>query len=251
MVDRGDGRDRHWRRDGFFVFAADDSAVGAVGNGDGPLGRGGSRANSRLVVHERHGLQRIHLLYGQVRPTVGVGVESVHDCFEVEVASRGPTGGANLGNDFADADRLALRHSDGLKMVVGGDQAVAVFDLHPVTATPDVPANRADHAGVGRINTRSASCSVVLPPVELTGQPGQWAVAVTVGGTRIEDFERGVKAAGGRTGESGRSHRQPGGTVLAYCPDHRPVKEDHWRAGRLLGGRLCGVNDHGFGFRRG
>jgi len=72
-------------------------------------------------------------------------------------------------------DGVALLDGNSLQVVVGGDQPVAVVDLHAVATAPGVPANGPDHAGVGRVDPGAAGSREVLPPVELTRSSGQRA----------------------------------------------------------------------------
>src|SRR4029453_8055716 len=200
--------------------------------------RGDARSNSRLVVHHGDVLQRIDLPEGQICPAVGVGVQAVHDRLKVQVASRRPSGGSYLGDDFSDAHGLALRYPNRLKVVVGGDQAVAMFNLNTVAATPKVPTDGPDHPGVGGVDTRAACGGVILAPVEFAGKSGQRTVAVAVWRAGIEDFKRRVKAAGWWTRQAGRSDSQAGRSVLGHGPDKCAVEVDHGRAsllGRWLG----------------
>ncbi len=63
----------------------------------------------------------------------------------MQVAARGPSGGAHACNDLANPHRVAGVHADGLKVVIGRDQAVAVVDLYPVAAAPGMPARGPDN----------------------------------------------------------------------------------------------------------
>lgn len=104
-------------------------------------------------------------------PVVRVRVLAVQDGFEMEMAAcRGPRG-PDLSDEFPHLDRLALLHTDALKVVVGGDQAVAVIDFHPVAAAPGMPPHCPHHAGIRRINVGSAGGSKVLAPVEFACRP--------------------------------------------------------------------------------
>ena len=86
----------------------------------------------------------------------------------MQVASgRGP-GRTHPGYDLANPNGVALLDCDSLKMVVGGDEPVAVVYLHTISATPRVPAHGAHNPGVGRIDPRSTCCGIVLTPVEFT-----------------------------------------------------------------------------------
>jgi len=105
----------------------------------------------------------------------------VEDRLEVQVAPGGPSGGTHLGDELANINLVARMHSDGIQMVVGGDQAVAVVDLHPVATAPRVPACCPDHSRVRRIHPGSARRRIILAEVEVSGGPGQRAHPVTEG----------------------------------------------------------------------
>jgi hypothetical protein len=83
-------------------------------------------------------------------------VQAVDDRLKVQVAPSGPSGGPYLGDDFSDAHGLALRHTNPLKVVVGSDQAVAMFNLNTVASTPRVPTDGPDNTGVCGVDARAA-----------------------------------------------------------------------------------------------
>jgi hypothetical protein len=93
---------------------------------------------------------------------------SVLDDLEVKMAAGGGSGGAHLGDDLAHPNLIALFDGDALQVVVCGDQAVAVVDLHPVATAPGVPSGGPDHSGVGCVDTGAAGGCVVLAPVEFS-----------------------------------------------------------------------------------
>ena len=93
-------------------------------------------------------------------------VGAVKDGLKMQVAASGGSGRSHQGNDLTDPHRFALLDCDPLKVVVSGDQPVAVVDFHTVSATPRVPANCPHDSGVGRIDPGTTGCSVVLAPVE-------------------------------------------------------------------------------------
>jgi hypothetical protein len=70
-------------------------------------------------------------------------VAAVEDGFEVQVASRRPSGAAHLAEDLTGVNLVARTDGNGVEVVVRGDEAVAVIDFHPVAATPGVPAGGA------------------------------------------------------------------------------------------------------------
>lgn len=121
----------------------------------------------------------VHLLGGQKLPLGRIGMLSVEDGLKVEVAACGGTRSSHACNDFTDLDGFPFFDRDCLKVVVGGDQAIAVIDLHPVAATPKMPAYGPDHAGVGRIDAGAAGSRKILPPMEFAGHTGQGARAET------------------------------------------------------------------------
>jgi hypothetical protein len=92
----------------------------------------------------------------------GVGVLAMEDCFEMEVATRGPSGGTHTGNDLAHLDGIPSPDRDGFQVVVRGDQAVAVVYFHTVAAAPGMPARGADYTGVGGIDPCAAAGGIVL-----------------------------------------------------------------------------------------
>lgn len=85
----------------------------------------------------------------------------------MQVAARGPAGGAHLGDRLPHLDGVANANADGLQVVVGGDQPVAMVDLHPVAAAPGVPAGGADNPAVGGVNGGSAGRREILAEVEI------------------------------------------------------------------------------------
>ncbi|MDQ0770719.1 hypothetical protein QF031_003468 [Pseudarthrobacter defluvii] len=58
----------------------------------------------------------------------------------MQVAARGPSGGPHTGDDLAHPHFVAGVHANRLKVVIGGDKAVAVVNLYPVAAAPGMPA---------------------------------------------------------------------------------------------------------------
>ena len=86
----------------------------------------------------------------------------------MQVAAGGRSGGSHARNDLAHPHRVTLLDGDRFQMVVSGDESVAVVDFHAVPATPRVPADCPNNAGIGRIDTGTAGRGIVLPPVEFT-----------------------------------------------------------------------------------
>ena len=87
----------------------------------------------------------------------------------MQVAAGGGSGRPHPGNDLTNPHRVALLDGDRLKMVVGGDEPVAVVDFHAVSAAPRVPTDSPHDAGVGRVDTGAARRGKVLAPVKFPG----------------------------------------------------------------------------------
>jgi hypothetical protein len=100
---------------------------------------------------------------------------AVEDGFKMQVAPCGRTRSANFRDDLPHLDGVPLLDGDPFQMVIGGDQPIAVVDLHAVAAAPRMPAHSPDHTGVGRIHPGAARSSKILAPVELARSPGQRA----------------------------------------------------------------------------
>jgi hypothetical protein len=94
-------------------------------------------------------------------------MDPVEDGLKMQVAARGPPGGAHACNDLAHLHGIPRPDGNRLQVVVGGDQPVAVVNLHAVSAAPWVPASGADHAGVGRIDPGAAPGGKILAQVEV------------------------------------------------------------------------------------
>jgi hypothetical protein len=131
----------------------------------------------------------------------------------VQVASCGRSGGTHLGDELADADPFARAHGNGFQVVVGGDQAVAVVNLHPVAPAPGVPSGGADHSRIGSIHFRSARCGIVLAEVEVARGPGQGAHPEAKGRAGDEQFKGRPEEAGRGPPQAGGPHRQRQRTV--------------------------------------
>jgi hypothetical protein len=127
------------------------------------------------IADHLKGAEFSYLFGGQELPIGGIGVLPIEDGLKMEMATRRGTRGSNSCDDFPNLDRFSLFDCDCLKVVIRGDKAVAVIDLHPVAAAPLVPAHGPDHAGVGGIDTGAAGSSKILPPMELTGDSRQGA----------------------------------------------------------------------------
>ena len=121
----------------------------------------------RIGDHVRRSLARRPEL--EEAPPKRIDVAAIEDGFEVKVAACGPPGGAHACDGLAHFYSVAGAHANGLQMVVGGDEAVAVVNLYPVAAAPWVPAGRAYNTGISRIDRRAAGGRVVLPQMEVPG----------------------------------------------------------------------------------
>jgi hypothetical protein len=104
-------------------------------------------------------------------PSQRVCIASVQDGLEVKVAACGRSGGPNPCNDLANLHLVTGLNADGLKVVVGGDEAVPVINLHPVATTPRVPAGCPHNTGVSCIDGRAAGGCVVLAEVKIPCRP--------------------------------------------------------------------------------
>jgi hypothetical protein len=201
---------------------------------DGPLG---GRAKPGQVASHFTGCAAGQGPGGHERPLHRTRVAPIEDRFKVQVASRRPTGAAHLAEDLARVDLFARTDSDGLKMVVRCDQAVAVIDFHPVAASPRVPACSTHQSRVRRVNARSAGGGIVLPQMEVAGSPGQRAHPETEGRAGIEQSQWRHQEAGRRPAEACRSHRQRRGVlpaVTAYCRMGKGDKRPWVRKSRCL-----------------
>jgi len=114
----------------------------------------------------------------------------------MQVAARGPAGGANTRDDLARPHGVARTDADGLKVVVGGDETIAVIDFHAVTATPGMPAGSAYNTGVSRVDGGPAGRCIILAQVEITGSPADGTDPETERRTRIKKLQRGHQKAG-------------------------------------------------------
>ena len=93
----------------------------------------------------------------------------------MQVAACGPSGGSYPRDDLAYLHSVARVDTDGLEVVVGGDEAVPVVNLYPVAATPRMPACRTHNPGVGCVDGRAAGGGVVLAQVEVPSRPAERA----------------------------------------------------------------------------
>lgn len=99
----------------------------------------------------------------------------------MQMAPGGPAGGSHPRHDLPCLDLVPGADGNGFEMVVGGDEAIAVVDLHPVSAAPGVPPDRPYHSGVGGVDPGAAGGGIILAPVEFSWLTVQRAGAVAVG----------------------------------------------------------------------
>ena len=144
----------------------------------------------------------------------------------MKVAAGGRSGGADPGNDLAHPHRVPLLDGDGLKVVVRGDQPVAVVNFHAVPAAPRVPADGPHHTGVGGVDPSAAGRRVVLAQVELSYGPGNRTDAEPEGRTRRERFKRRHEGAFRRALELRGSHIQRCTSALGHRPDDCAAERD-------------------------
>lgn len=179
-----------------------------------------------LAVVTDHGdvLQRVHLARWEQSPVQGAGVLAVEDCFEMQVAAGGPSGSTYPGNDLAHLDGFPCPDGDRFQVVVGGDQPVAVVDLHPVAAAPGMPAGGPDNTSVGRVDPRAAGCGVVLAEVEVPRRSGQRADPVAEGRAWPEHLKGRHQGSLRRSFENGGGYVEPRVSVLGDGGDYGPAE---------------------------
>jgi hypothetical protein len=156
----------------------------------------------------------------------------------MQVAARGPPGATNTRDDLSCLHRVARMDTDGIEVVVGGDESVAVIDFHPVAATPGVPSSRANNTGVSCVDGCAAGRGIVLAQVEITSGPADRTDPETERRTRIEKLKRGHQKTGARPAQARRPYRQVSVGSLRRTPYCR-VREGqgdqrigHYRRGR-------------------
>ena len=202
------------------------------GDRDGPALTLRSTRCLAVVTDHRDVLQRVHLAGGQQRPVQGAGVLAAKDCFEMQVAARGPSSSTHPRNDLAHLDGVPCPDRDRLQVVVRGDQPVAVIDLHPVAAAPRMPAGGADNTRVGRIDPGAAACRIVLAEVEVPCRSREGADPVAKGRTRPEDFKGRHQGPLRRAFEPGGGNVELGAAILRDSSDNRPAERDQGPAVR-------------------
>ena len=163
----------------------------------------------------------------------GVGVLAMEDCFEMEVATRRPSGGTHTGNDLAHLDGIPSPDSDGFQVVVGGDQAVAVVYFHTVAAAPGMPARGANHTGVCGIDPRAAVGSIVLAKMEVPRRSGEGADPLAEGRTWPEHFKGRHQGPFRRPFEPGRRNVELDVPILGDGGDDGTAEGDQCPAIRV------------------
>ncbi|MCB5291270.1 hypothetical protein BJQ90_00691 [Arthrobacter sp. SO3] len=199
-----------------FLGAAGDYMLPVIGHRDRPAKRcvGGAAGIGRITGHF-DGAQLVRLADRKKGPVVRVLVGAVQDGLKMKVAAGGRSGRPHPGNDLADPHRVAFLDGDRLKVVVGGDESVAVVDFHTVSATPRVPADCPHDSGVGSIDPGAAGRGIVLAPVEFAGGPGDGAGPQSEGRGLLDEFQGCHEEAFCRPLQSGRCHIEfPGDAVL-------------------------------------
>lgn len=126
----------------------------------------------------------------------------------MQVAARGPSGGTNARDDLACLHCIARMDADGLKVVVGGDEAVAMIDLHTVAAAPGMPSGRAYNTGVGCVDGHAAGRCIILAQVEIISSPADRADPEAERRTRLEELKRGHQKAGSGPARARRPYCQ-------------------------------------------
>ncbi|GGH96313.1 hypothetical protein GCM10007170_23870 [Arthrobacter liuii] len=157
----------------------------------------------------------------------------------MQVAPRGPSGGAHQRDDLAYLHLVAGVDADGLKVVVGGDESVAVVDFYAVAAAPRMPSGRAHNTGISCVDGCPAWGRVILAQVEISRGPADRTDPETEGRTRIEELERGHQEAGQRPARARGAYRQGARGVLRGAPNGG-VREGQGDLGAGQdGGRKC------------
>jgi len=89
----------------------------------------------------------------------------------MQVAAGGPPGGAHPRDDLPYLHAVARVDTNGLEMVVGGDEAVPVVNFYAVAAAPRMPACRTNNPGIGCIDGCATGGCVILAQVEVPRRP--------------------------------------------------------------------------------
>ena len=140
------------------------------------------------------------------------------------MAARGPAGASHLRYGLPDLHLVTRAYADRFQVVVGGDEAIAVVNLHPVAASPRVPARRPDDARISRIHRGPAGRRIVLAQVEVSRKSTQRADPESERRTRIKDLQRCHEEPARGPANPGRSHRQPWEPAVSEAADSRVGK---------------------------
>ena len=161
----------------------------------------------------------------------------------MQVAARGPSGGAHACDDLANLHPVAGMNADGLQVVVGGDESIAVVDLYPVAAAPWMPAGRPHNTRISCVDGRAAGRRIILSQMEVPRSAAKRADPETERRTRIEELERCHQEAGQRPARTCGSQGQGTRTHLPGATDRR-VREGQrdLRTGQDCGRKRAGHN---------
>ncbi len=177
---------------------------------------------------------------------------SAEDGLKVQVTPCGPAGGTHPRDDLAHLHSIPRPDGDGLQVVVGGDQPVAVINFHAVSTAPGMPASSPDHAGVGGIDPGAAACCEILAQMEVPELPRDGTDAEPEVRAIREYFKGRHQGAFRRAMELGRGHIQRSLTVLGDRPDHGAAEGDERPAVRQdRGSQGLGTHVAGGGTRHG
>ncbi|MDQ0729592.1 hypothetical protein QFZ57_000386 [Arthrobacter sp. B1I2] len=139
----------------------------------------------------------------------------------MKMAACGPSGGANTSDHLAHLHLVAGLDTDGLKVVVGGDEPVAVVDLHPVATAPGVPSGGAHNTGISRMDGCATGRCIILAQVEIPRRPAERTDPETERRARIEELKRCHQEACSRPAHARRAYCQGTGGVLGNTPNWR------------------------------
>jgi hypothetical protein len=109
-------------------------------------------------------------------------------------------------------------------VIVRGDKAVAVVDLHPVAAAPRVPSCGTYHSGIRGVHFGFTGGRVVLAEMEVSCGPGERAYAETEGRAGVKLLEGCHQESSRRPAEPGRVHYQ--GPFPVVASNHRVGERD-------------------------
>lgn len=99
-----------------------------------------------------------------------------------------------------------------------------MVNLHPVAASPGVPARGPDDARISRVDRGPARRRIVLPQVEISRESAQRADPESERRTRVKDLQRRHQEPAGGSANPGRPHRQPWEPAIPEAADSRVGK---------------------------